>query len=109
MNKIIGSGRIVLFNVIASKKIKDKLINSLIESGCLLVNTVYGKGTVKSNSFLEKLGLVPEEQKVLIISILTEDKCSETFDMLKETYNFDKSNTGIAFTTPIDKMVLTRG
>ena len=49
-------------------------------------------------------GLVPEENKVVITCLLPSEKSDALLDMLVEKFNFDKPNTGIAFTIPVEKL-----
>jgi hypothetical protein len=58
---------------------------------------------VKSNSsFGEIFGFVPQENKVIIICLLSHDKADVVIDRLEKKFDFNKPNTGIAFTVDID-------
>jgi hypothetical protein len=90
--------------LIAGRKNKAVLLKALWETGGRLINVVYGKGSVKANYLMDMLGLVPEENKVVITCLLPAEKSSVVLDMLAKKFDFDKPNTGIAFTIPVEKL-----
>ncbi|NLL78033.1 MAG: hypothetical protein GX235_12460 [Clostridiales bacterium] len=90
------------FTIIAGRKLKDSLIESLSEEGGRLITVMYGKGSVKSDYLRDMFGLVPEENKVVITCLLPLQKTDAVSDMLVKKFHFDKPNTGIAFTIPIN-------
>ena len=95
---------LVFLTIIAGRKQKDNLLTALHGQGVHLVNTSYGKGTVKASLLQSTLGLVPEHNKAVILCVTSSDKTGAVMDMLREKFHFDKPNTGIAFTLPIDKL-----
>lgn len=95
---------LVFLTVIAGRKQKDALLSALAAAGMQLVHTKYGLGTVKAGYLQSTLGLVPEEKKVLITSLSTRQKANAALGMLVEKFHFDKPNTGIAFTVPVEKL-----
>ena len=90
--------------LIAGRNQKEVLLTALANHGARLINTLYGKGSVKAGFLRDMLGLVPEENKVLITCLISDEKSAAIFKMLTEDFHFDKPNTGIAFTIPIDKL-----
>jgi hypothetical protein len=90
--------------IITGRKQKDALLRRMCSIDNRIVNTIYGKGTVKSNYLLDMLGLFPEENKVILTSVLPKDKTEVIFDMLLNEFDFGNPNTGIAFTMPISGM-----
>lgn len=92
--------------LIAGRKNKDALLSALSETGGRLINVVYGKGSVKSSYLRDMLGLVPEENKVVITCLLAGERSDAIFDMLVKKFDFNKPNTGIAFTICIEKLSL---
>ncbi len=52
------------------------------------------------------LGLVPEEHKVLITCLISRGKVDKVMEMLEREFHFNRPNTGIAFTIPIEKLSL---
>ena len=97
---------IEFLTVIAGRKWKTPLLDALTEAGALLMHTAYGRSSVYSGSFLELLGLVPEEHKAVITCLIPRDKVDKALDMLESRFSFNKPNTGIAFTIPIEKLSL---
>lgn len=90
--------------LIVGRKYKDEILRFLLEAGCHLIDVVYAKGSVQSGYFRDMLGLVPEEKKVMITCIIAGDLSGQLLEQLVTKYNFDKPNTGIAFTVPVDKL-----
>ena len=102
--KHMKSEDITFLVVIAGRKKKDVLLSALLESGARLMNTIYGKGTVKASYLENLLGLIPEENKTVILCATTTKKVDAILEMLVERFHFDKPNTGVAFTVPIDRL-----
>lgn len=90
--------------LIAGRKQKDRLMNALAKSGGHFFNIYYGRGSVKASYLMDAFGLVAEENKVLITCLLSGKEADAIFDMLIKDFHFDKPNTGIAFTTPVEKL-----
>lgn len=98
------SCNIVFLMLVAGRKQKDALLDALTEAGGRLIKMVYGRGFGKSGYLQDVLGLVPEEDKVVITCLLPEEKSDAVLEMLVKKFHFDKPNTGIAFTIPVEKL-----
>ncbi|MDR3292477.1 MAG: hypothetical protein LBT20_00045 [Clostridiales bacterium] len=98
------SGDIVFLTVIGERKLKENFIVGLTEVGATVFNVVYGRGFVKANDFLAAFGLVPENSKVVITCLIKQSKADSAFELLNEKFHFDKPNTGIAFTIPVEDL-----
>jgi len=96
--------RIEFLTLIAGRKNKCALLKALWEAGGRLINVVYGKGSVKSSYLRDMLGLVPEENKVVITCLVPAEKTSAVLEMLVKKFSFDQPNTGIAFTISVEKL-----
>ena len=96
--------RIVMLLLIAGRKQKDALLTALSGEGAKLITTIYGKGTVQAGDLQNVLGLVPEKDKAVITSLLSQEKADIILKMLVETFGFNKPNTGVAFTVPLHKL-----
>ena len=90
--------------LIAGRKQKDKLLKALSENGGHFFNIYYGKGSVKASFLMDAFGLVPEENKVLITCLLSSTEAEVIFNLLVKDFHFDKPNTGIAYTMPVEKL-----
>lgn len=88
--------------MIAGRKEKDALLSALSDHGAKVVNTLYGRGSVKATYLMSMLGCVAEENKTVIMCLLRDEKLGGVLDMLLEEFNFKSPNTGIAFTVPVD-------
>jgi len=91
--------------VIAGRDQKDHILTAMSEKGCHVINVVYGKGSAKAGFLADALGLVPEENKILITCLILNTKAEPIFEMLEADFKFDKSNTGIAYTIPVEKLL----
>jgi len=96
--------KIVYLMLIAGRKQKDELLCALERYGAVLANTIYGHGTIKPSALDSLLGLVPEENKAIISCILAHEKRDAVMQMLVDEFDFEKPNTGIAFSFPIDQI-----
>jgi len=90
--------------LIVGRKHKDEILELLLDSGCHLIDVVYAKGSVQTGYFRDMLGLVPEEKKVMVTCLIAGNLTGKLFEELVAKFNFDKPNTGIAFTVPVDKL-----
>ena len=100
----INSKQITQMMLIAGRKRYDELLGAMSDMGARVINTIYGKGSVKASYMMDAFGLVPEENKVVITCLIPSDKLDAMFDMLDERFEFNKPNTGIAFTIPVEKL-----
>lgn len=96
--------KLVFLTLIAGRKRKDALLTALSASGLKIINTIYGKGTVEAGYLQNVLGLIPEENKIIITGIMRLENADAIFDILVKKFDFNKPNTGIAFTIPIEKL-----
>ena len=98
------TGAICLLIIIISKKQEGKLLNALLDAEVCLINTTYAEGTVKAGILQNVLGFVPEKHKTAFICMVTHEKSHAILSMLVDKFCFDQSNTGIAFTIPIEQL-----
>lgn len=82
------------------------IIEELSKSGGKFINIIYGKGASKANDLLDIIKLNGDENKVVATCFVPKDKIDGIFDMLIKNFNFDKPNTGIAFTIPVEELSL---
>ncbi len=95
---------IVYLIIIVGRKNSSPLLASVYEFGGRGIHTVYGKGSVKASYLQYAFGLVPEDNKLVITCLLPKDKSDGMLKMLINKYDFNKPNTGIAFTIPIEEL-----
>lgn len=91
--------------LIAGRKMKDRLLTALAECGGNLCNFYYGRGSVKASFLMDAFGLVPEENKIIITCLAPDNEIDAIFDMLVKDFHFNKPNTGIAYTIPVEKLL----
>lgn len=88
--------------IIAGQKKKDKFLSLLGNYGAKQIDTVYGYGSMSPSAIAAAFGLEAEQGKVLISCLVKTEKARELIDVLYRDYHFDKPNTGIAFTVPVE-------
>lgn len=93
------------FIIVAKPKLKEKLSALLIENGAHSINTVYGHGSVSKSILAQVFGLDAEQTKVIISCLVKTDSAKKLIDILYNEYNFNKPNTGVAFTLPVEGLM----
>ena len=100
--KIIG---LQYFVIIGNTKLREKFSALLKENGAHSINTIYGRGSVGKSILAQAFGLDSDQKKVIISSLLPTENAEKVINVLYEEYNFNKANTGIAFSVPIQKLL----
>jgi len=95
---------VVFFVIIAKRREKDAILDSLSALDIHLTNIVYGRGSVRAGYLRDVLGLVPEDSKVALLSVSTRAKADAVLKMMIEKFEFNKANTGIAYTVPVESL-----
>jgi len=95
---------IVRLTIIVGRKQRDVISTEISQHGGRLLGISYGQGSVKASYLKDALGLTPEENKVIITCLMAKKKTDEVFEMLNTRFHFNKPNTGIAFTTPVEEV-----
>ncbi len=94
------------FLVIISKtKFKDKFTTLLTENGGKGLTTIYGNGSVSSNVLAQSFGLDNDVKRLVLQCLITTENAKHILQILTEKYNFNKPNTGIAFTIPVEGLM----
>lgn len=97
--------KIAFMVIITGRKNKNAILSAISEAGARIGNVVYCRGTVDASVLLKSMGLVPERENLMITCVLPYSKADSVMQILIEKFNFDKPNTGIAFTIPINRFV----
>ena len=90
------------FVLIAEQKRKDKFISVLAEYDAKVIETVYGRGSMSPSIIAAAFGFEVEQGKVLITCLVKSENAKQLIDVLYNEHNFNKPNTGIAFTIPVE-------
>ena len=90
--------------LIAGRRQEDELLDALSTKACHIITIVHATGSVQASVLLEVFGLVPEENKTLITCLASKEESDQIMDMLVADFGFDKPNTGIAYTIPVESM-----
>jgi len=90
--------------LIAGRNQKERLLTAISENGGHFLNFYYGRGSVKASFLMDTYGLVPEENKIIIMCLVSNKDAETIFKMLEKDFHFNKPNTGIAYTIPVKKL-----
>lgn len=91
--------------VIAEKKKKGKLMTLLGERGAHEVELIYGKGSAGVGFLAKAFGLDMEDERVYLSCLLPDACVAPLMQTLYEDFDFKKSNTGIAFSVPVEGLM----
>ena len=90
------------FVIIAEQKKKESFLSLLTDHGAHVIETVYGHGSASPSLIAAAFGLEAEQGKVLISCLVRSETAKKLMDVLYDEYNFNKPNTGIAFSIPVE-------
>lgn len=102
--KVESDFRVSFLTIIASRKMKDALLTAMHDADIHLVCTSYGTGTVSAHYLKHAFGLAPEKNKAVILCVSTNVKINAFLKVLTKQFDFGKPNTGIAFTSPVERV-----
>ncbi len=92
--------------IICRQKHKNKFVKLLVERGGHGINVVYGKGSANAGFVAKAFGLETESPKAVISCLLPTERAQMLVDTLRIEYDFEKANTGIAFSVPVGGLVI---
>ena len=90
------------FVIIAEQKKKDKFLALLGDHGAHGIETVYGRGSMSPSAIAAAFGFEVEQGKVFISCLVKTETARELMGILYRDYNFNKPNTGIAFSISVE-------
>ena len=93
------------FVIVGSTKLKDKFSTLLKENGAHSIDTIYGRGSVGKSILAQAFGLDSDQKKAIISCLLPTENAKTVIEILYNEYKFNKANTGIAFSVPIQKLL----
>ncbi len=94
------------FVIICRQKHKNKFVKLLVEQGGHGINVIYGKGSAEAGFLAKAFGLETESPKAVISCLLPTERAQALIDDLCTEYDFEKANTGIAFSVPVGGLVI---
>ncbi len=94
------------FVLICDKKKKNTFIELMGSHGAACIDVSYGKGSANAGILEKALGFETEEHKVVISALIHTTKATELIDVLTAKHNFNRQNTGFAFTIPVESLSL---
>ena len=97
-----ATGGVQQFVIIADQKKKEKFLTLLSEHDARGIETVYAHGSVHPNALAAAFGLQVEQHKVMITCLVKTETARQLTELLYNEYEFNKPNTGIAFSIPVE-------
>ncbi len=88
--------------LIAEQKKKNFFLSLLGENGAHGIEIVYGHGSLNPNALFAAFGFEAEQGKAMITCLMKRADAQRLISLLRSEYKFDKPNTGIAFTVPVE-------
>lgn len=88
--------------IIAEQKKKNKFLSLLGNHGAHCIEVVYGHGSMTPNAIAAAFGFEAEQGKVVISCLVKYEDAKKLIDILYKDYKFDKPNTGIAYSIPVE-------
>ncbi len=93
------------FVLICKNTKQKKFYEILQEYGAKNINTVSAHGSVSKSILLSAFGLESTDKKLMMCTLLPYCKASELIKVLYNEYEFNKPNTGIAYTIPVEGLL----
>ncbi len=98
----MNNSKLQYYILICDRKKKNKFIELMASYGAVSIENVYGRGSAKAGAFAKALGFDTEEKKVVLSALLKKEKARELTEELCTKYDFQRSNTGVAFSIPVE-------
>lgn len=92
------------FVIIADQNKKKEFLALLDEYGARGIEVVYAHGSMNPSAVAAAFGLETEQHKMMLTCLLHTNQAKNLMDVLYYDYRFDKPNTGIAFSVPVEGM-----
>lgn len=90
------------FVIIAEQKKKKRFLNLLSDHGARGIEVVYGRGSMSPSAIAAAFGFAAEQGKVCISCLVKTETARELMSILYRDHDFDKQNTGIAFSVSVE-------
>lgn len=100
------ASEIVFLTIVSKRQKKDELLEMLTKAGGHLIHVMYARSSIRNDCIKELFCMVEDEDKLMITLVLASEQVSQVFDLLNTKFNFNKPDTGIAFTTPVELLSL---
>ena len=92
------------FVIIAEQNKKKKFLDLLGEYDARGIEVIYANGSMSPSAIASAFGFESEQKKVMLSCLLKNEKAKKLLDVLYTDYKFNKPNTGIAFSIPVEGM-----
>ena len=93
------------FVLICNPKQKSEFSTLLNERGVKNITTVSAHGSVTQSVLAKAFGLESTNKKLMLSALIPTEISKELIDILYNEYEFNKPNTGIAYTIPVEGLL----
>lgn len=100
-----NNNRLLYFVLICNPKHKTKMLTLLQDNGARSISTISAKGSAPQSAILQAFGLEASNKKYILTTLLPYEVATNLIEILKNEYDFNKPNTGIAFTIPVEGLL----
>lgn len=97
--------KLLYFVLICSPKLKGKFHALLQDNGARSINTISARGSAPKSVILEAFGMGATDKKYILSTLLPYDVAINLINILYNEYDFNKPNSGIAFTIPVEGLL----
>ena len=101
----MGNNSLQYFTIITSTKSEKSIIKLLNENCAHVIEIIYGHGSATKGVLAQAFGFDTEEKKLLITCLVPTNVAKNLIDILYDEYNFNKPNTGIAFSMKVEGLL----
>lgn len=93
------------FVIIGKPKLKEKFCLLLKENGGHSIDIIYARGSVSKSILAQAFGFDAEQKRAIISCLIPTKNASNIIQILYNDYNFNKPNTGVAFSVPVEGLM----
>ena len=100
-----SNSKLQYFVLICNPKQKGKFFELLSDYGVKNITTVSAHGSVPQGVLAKAFGLESTDKKLMLSALIPTETAKEIIDILYNEFKFNKPNTGIAYTIPVEGLL----
>ena len=97
---------IVFLTLITTRSQRETMETVLSAAGGLFIETLYGRGSVNAGWLHGAFGITADETRVSLTCLISRANANAVLERLTNYFGFNKPNTGIAFTVPVNAVAV---
>ncbi len=100
-----NNNKLQYFVLICNPNKKSKFSSLLSDRGVKNITTVSAHGSVSQSLLAQAFGLETTNKKIVLSALIPTETAREIINILYNEYEFNKPNTGIAYTIPVEGLL----